>query len=205
MGLILSETRQQIYNQRSTVWHELSSRVPKMMAREKFSLLPATIAWLFLMIQMKRSFAFIFLLMIIWKNCFFETQHCVCAFSCAYKVSACAWWTLSFHSRGLWGPGWGSALTRGSNSRWNWAVFSFWCYLRLSHLKFLPWGVGNNHILCLLFLVLPVGLQGVSPPTWLRCTSCHKTPIKRFFWSPNSWAGQCREDGPTLVACSLPG
>ena len=39
---------------------------------------------------------------------------CPCFLLCC-KVSACAWWTLSFHSRRLWGPGWGSALTRGSN------------------------------------------------------------------------------------------
>lgn len=109
------------------------------------------------------------------------------------------------HSTRLWGPGRGSAITRVSNSRWNWAVFSLWRYLHLSHLTFLPWGVRNDHILCLLFIVLPIGLQGVSPPTWLHCTSCHETPIKRFFWSPNSWVGQCRGDVPTLVAHGPPG
>lgn len=111
-----------------------------------------------------------------------NTTLCPCFLSCC-KVSTCAWWTLSFHSRRLWGPGQGSAITRVSNSRWNWAVFSLWRYLHLSHLTFLPWGVRSDHILCLLFVVLPVGLQGVSPPTWLRCTSCHETPIKRFFWA----------------------
>lgn len=72
------------------------------------------------------------------------------------KLSTSAWWTLSFRSRRLQGPGWGSALTRGSNSRWNWATFRFWRYLHLPHWMFLPCGAGNNQICCLLFTVLPV-------------------------------------------------
>lgn len=48
-------------------------------------------------------------------------------------------------------------------------------------------------------------LQGVSPLMCLRCTLCHETFIRSFFWSPNSQVGQHRGDVPTLVASGPPG
>lgn len=71
------------------------------------------------------------------------------------------------------------------NSGGNWAAFSCWHYLHWPGLMFLLWGVGSSHILCLLLVVLPLGLQGASSPLCLCCSSCHETPVKGFFkqWS----------------------
>lgn len=147
-----------------------------------------SISLIVLTIQIIRSFAFIFPLMIIWRNNLFSAQHCACTFPhtvrpapvCDGPVGSAAG-----NSEVLLSPEDQTVEATGQPS-----VFGTTC-------SGIDWcsssGEWEATILSVLVIVLPLGLQGRSSPLCLCCSRAVR-PLSKAFHSAVSW---CRGDVPT--------
>lgn len=144
-----------------------------------------SISLMVLTVQIIRSFAFIFLLMIIWRNNLFSAQHCACAFPRAVRSAPVC--------DGPVGSTAGSCevldgVLLSPESKQCRKLGSLQC-LALPALALIdvpPLGSGKQPYPLSPVTVLPRGLQGPSSPLCLCCSSCHETPVKSF---SKQWSG----------------